>query len=62
MITSNSKILNLVDQAVNITPNIKVLPIVHGSLEFTLLLKKHFFDNPPDIVAIELPFYLEQFR
>jgi hypothetical protein len=61
MITSNSKILNLVDQAVNITPNIKVLPIVHGSLEFTLLLKKHFFDNPPDIVAVELPFYLEQY-
>jgi hypothetical protein len=61
MITKNSKILNLVDQSLSIYPNIKVLPIVHGSLEFTLIVKKHFFDNPPNLVAIEMPYYLEEY-
>lgn len=60
MIAKNSKILNLVDQSLNIYENIKVIPIVHGSLEFTLLVKKHFFDNPPDLVAMEIPYYLEE--
>ncbi len=61
MILKDSKLLNLVDQSIPIYENIKVIPIVHGSLEFTILIKKHFFDNHPDIVALEIPHYLEEY-
>lgn len=60
MMIKDSKLLNLVDQGILINDKIKVIPIVHGSLEFTILIKKHFFDNLPDIVALEIPYYLEE--
>ncbi len=57
----NSKILNLVNQSILIYKNVSVIPIIHGSLEFTLLIKKHFFDNSPEIVVLEFPYFLESY-
>ncbi|MCS7204391.1 MAG: hypothetical protein NZ853_01700 [Leptospiraceae bacterium] len=58
MKVNESKLLTLVDQSILVKENLNILPIVHGSLEFTILVKKHFFDNPPQRVLIEAPYYL----
>lgn len=49
---------DLVDQKIQISKYISAIPIVHGSLEFTILVKKYFYDFSPEIVALELPDYL----
>ncbi len=53
-----NQILNVVDPSILLHSRIKAIPIVHGSLEFSLIIKKYFFDNAPDILAIELPDFL----
>ena len=34
---------------------IRAVPIVHGSVEFTRILRELFLDSPPEILACELP-------
>lgn len=52
---------DLVDQKIQISKYVNAIPIVHGSLEFTLLVKKYFYDFSPEIVALELPNYLNSY-
>ncbi|MFN3996093.1 MAG: hypothetical protein ACK4GR_06165, partial [bacterium] len=49
---------DFVDQKIRISKTLGIIPIVHGSLEFTLLIRKHFYDSPPDLVLIELPYFI----
>ncbi len=53
-------LFDLVEQNIEISPQTKAIPIVHGSLEFTLLIRKFFYDNQPDLVAIEAPVFLQE--
>lgn len=38
-----------------LAPGVRVLPVVHGSLEFTTLVRSRFLENPPSMIALELP-------
>lgn len=50
----------LVDQNIEISQQTKAIPIIHGSLEFTLLVRKYFYDNQPDLAALEAPIFLQK--
>ncbi len=40
---------------VELAPGIRAMPIVHGSVEFTVRLRQLFLKEPPALCAIELP-------
>ena len=40
--------------------NLIVLPTYHGSLDFVFELRKLFYQNPPDVIAVEFPENLRQ--
>lgn len=42
-------------ETIAIEPGIRILPIVHGSLEYTIFVRKIFLESPPAALALELP-------
>lgn len=41
--------------AISIGPGVRALPIVHGSVEFTRIVREHFLLTPPRALVVELP-------
>ena len=52
---AKSKLHTDSDIAIDLKPGIRALPIVHGSAEFTLLVRRLFMERPPSQVVLELP-------
>ncbi|MCB1168833.1 MAG: hypothetical protein KDK25_00780 [Leptospiraceae bacterium] len=52
---SNSKLHTDSEIAIEISPGIRALPIVHGSAECTLLVRRLFLERPPSQLVLELP-------
>jgi len=46
---------NLIDHTIPLVPGIRAFPIVHGSLEYTVLIRKLLLSTPPALLAVELP-------
>jgi hypothetical protein len=44
-----------IHQTLQLTPGIRVVPIVHGSLEYTVYLRRLILESPPKFLALELP-------
>lgn len=42
-------------QNVPLCPGIEALPVVHGSLEYTVAVRQALLDRPPALLAVELP-------
>ncbi|MCB1166380.1 MAG: hypothetical protein KDK33_09510 [Leptospiraceae bacterium] len=52
---ANSKLFTDSQIAVELKPGIRALPIVHGSVECTLLTRRLFLQSPPSQLVLELP-------
>ncbi|MCB1137623.1 MAG: hypothetical protein KDK23_02665 [Leptospiraceae bacterium] len=52
---ANSKLHSDSEIAIEIAPGIRALPIVHGSAECTLLVRRLFLERPPSQLVLELP-------
>ena len=42
-------------ETIELAPGIRALPIVHASVEFTVLIRELFLQSPPAMVVLELP-------
>jgi len=42
-------------QTIRVLPGVRILPVIHGSVEYTVIIRNLFFENPPSILAVELP-------
>lgn len=52
---AQSKLHSDADIAIPIAPGIRALPIVHGSAECTILVRRLFLETPPSQLVLELP-------
>ena len=52
-------IKNPLSETVKLTTGVRALPVIHGSLEFTVLIRELFMHTPPAMVALELPEILQ---
>ena len=41
---------------IQLTPKISVLPVIHGSVESTILVRRLFLENPPKSLVLPLPY------
>jgi len=48
------------DLSLAVHDRLRLLPIVHGSVEYTVTIRKLFLNDPPSAVALELPASLEE--
>ena len=46
---------DLTEETIRLCPGVRALPIVHGSVEFTVILRDLFMNSPPAMLALELP-------
>lgn len=46
---------NQTSHAIELAPGVRCLPVIHGSLEFTVKVREAFLANPPAMLAVELP-------
>ena len=49
-----------VNQTILLAPGVRVLPVVHGSVEFTVLVRSLLQETSPALLALELPENMEQ--
>ncbi|MCE9599757.1 MAG: hypothetical protein K8S54_17490 [Spirochaetia bacterium] len=47
--------LDLFEETVSLGPGVRALPIVHGSAEYSVLLRQIFLTQPPACLALEIP-------
>lgn len=48
-----------IEETVPLLPGVRALPIVHGSVEYTVLIRQIFQQDPPAALALELPADME---
>lgn len=47
--------MSLASDTITVADRVRALPIVHGSLEYTLAVRRLFREHPPAMLAVELP-------